>query len=658
MAQEENKSKNITKQNDTNKRIINEKKTQQKNTAGKAPAKKNTGLKLSKKGTAAKRTTQKSAPAKKPQNYERQKGTQQKKSAVQSGMQGNKNTKSANNTKKPVYAKGRIPLRIIPLGGLNEIGKNITLYEYGNDMLLVDCGMSFPDEDLPGVDSVIPDFSYIVKNKDKIRGLVVTHGHEDHIGGIPYLLKEMNIPVYGTRLTIGLISGKLKEHNLLNSAKLYSVFPGDVVKLGGFSVEFIHVNHSIPDACGFAIKCGAGTVVQTGDFKIDTTPIDDNVIDIARFAELGKEGVLALLSESTNVERPGYTQSERIVGESFSNLFRKGEGHRIIVATFSSNIHRLQQIIDEAVHCGRKVAVSGRSMINVVSVAAELGYLNVPKGVLIEVDMVKRYSPGEIVIITTGSQGEPMSALHRMAFGEHRQIGISPGDMIIISATPIPGNEKLVGKVINELIKLGANVVYEKMYDVHVSGHACQEELKLMLSIVKPTFFIPVHGEQKHLFKHAQLAQQMGIPKENVLVTDIGRVIEFKKNAMKVVDNVPAGRVLIDGLGVGDVGSVVLRERKHLAEDGLVVVTLTIDSATNEVVSGPEVITRGFVFVKESEKLVDDAREIACDTLERCYDKGIRDRGSVKAKLRDDISKFLYEKTRRSPMILPIILEI
>ncbi len=575
--------------------------------------------------------------------------------------QNNSSKKNTHNKQKKATQskmKNTLPLRIIPLGGLNEIGKNITLYEYGNDIILVDCGMLFPDEDLPGVDIVIPDFTYILNNKDKIRGMVVTHGHEDHIGAIPYLLKELNIPIYSTRLTIGLISGKLKEHNLLGSANLISVKPGDTVKLGEFSVEFIHVNHSIPDACGLAIKCGAGTVVQTGDFKIDTTPIDDNIIDIARFSELGKEGVLALLSDSTNAERPGYTQSERVVGSSFSNLFRIADGHRIIVATFSSNIHRLQQIIDEAVNCGRKVAVSGRSMINVVTIASELGYLTIPDGVLVDIDMVKKLTPGEIVIITTGSQGEPMSALHRMAHGDHRQIGIAPDDMIIISATPIPGNEKLVGKVINELIKLGANVVYEKMYDVHVSGHACQEELKLMLSVVKPQFFIPVHGEQKHLFKHANLAVQMGLPKENTLIADIGKVIELKNNSMKVVESVTAGRVLVDGLGVGDVGSVVLRDRKHLAEDGLVVITVTIDSVSGEVVSGPEVISRGFVYVRESEQLFDEVREVACDILERCFERRISDWNSIKVRLRDDTSKFLYEKTKRNPMILPIIMEI
>lgn len=550
------------------------------------------------------------------------------------------------------------PIRITPLGGLDEIGKNITLYEYDGDMFLVDCGMSFPDEETPGIDIVIPDFSYVVKNQDKIKGLVVTHGHEDHIGAIPYLLKQFNVPIYGTRLTLGLIEGKLREHRLISSAKLNVVNAGDTVKLGKFSVEFIHVNHSIPDAVALAIKCPAGTVVQTGDFKIDTTPIDDNVIDLGRFAELGKQGVLALLSDSTNAERPGYTASERLVGESFSTLFKKAEKERIIVATFSSNIHRIQQIIDEAARCGRKVAVSGRSMLNVVGVASELGYLKVPEGVLIDIDMINKYLPEQIVVVTTGSQGEPLSALHRMAFGDHRNVGIVPGDMIIISATPIPGNEKLVGKVVNELMKQGAQVVYEKMYDVHVSGHACQEELKLMLNLVKPKYFIPVHGEQKHLYKHAGLARMMGIPKENILITSIGNTVELTRRSMRLGEAVPAGRVLVDGLGVGDVGSVVLRDRKHLAEDGVIVVVMTIDGKTKEVIAGPDVISRGFVYVRESEKLLDDATEAACKAIEYCFVNGIRDWSAIKLRVRDSVSKFLYEKTRRSPMILPIIMEV
>ena len=571
---------------------------------------------------------------------------------------------AAKNTPKTAPRRPRrqsspqVPLRIVPLGGLNEIGKNITLYECGDDMFLVDCGMAFPDEEMPGIDIVIPDFTYLIKNADKIRGLVVTHGHEDHIGAIPYLLKQINIPVYGTPLTIGLIEGKLEEHKLLGSAKLNKVVPGDVVKLGCFSVELIHVNHSIPDAVGLAIKCPAGTVVQTGDFKIDTTPIDGDVIDLARFAELGKQGVLAMLSDSTNAERPGYTMSEKVVGTSFSRLFANAEGKRIIVATFSSNIHRVQQIIDEAVKCGRKVAISGRSMEKAVEVARELGYMKIPDGVIISIDLINNYLPEQLVIVTTGSQGEPMSALHRMAFSDHRKVRINPHDMIIISATPIPGNEKTVSRVINELIKLGAEVVYERMYDVHVSGHACQEELKLMLSLVKPKFFIPAHGEQKHLKKHAFLAETMGIDHNNILIADIGNVIELKKDSMKIVDGVTAGRVMVDGLGVGDVGSVVLRDRKHLAEDGIFVVVISMDRVTGEVVSGPDVISRGFVYVRESEELLTEARNIACDALEQCYISNVRDRNAIKSKVRDDISKFLYSQTKRSPMILPVIMDV
>jgi len=567
-----------------------------------------------------------------------------------------KNTKPAQKNNRPKLPPK--PIKIIPLGGLGEIGKNITLYEYDGDMFLVDCGMSFPDEDMPGIDIVIPDFTYVLENKDKIKGMVVTHGHEDHIGAIPYLLRNFNLPIYATRLTVGLIEGKLREHKLLAEAKLNTVKPGEKVILGKFTVEFIHVNHSIPDAAGFAISCPAGTVVHTGDFKIDTTPIDDYVIDIGRFAEYGKQGVLALLADSTNAERLGYTASERLVGGSFSNLFSKAEGHRIIVATFSSNIHRIQQIIDEAVNCKRKVAVSGRSMINVVTVAAELGYLNVPDNVLIDVADIKSYEPGQIVIVTTGSQGEPLSALHRIAFSDHKQIDILPGDMIIISATPIPGNEKLVSKVINELMKSGANVVYERMYDVHVSGHACQEELKLMMSVVKPKYVIPLHGEQKHLKKHADLAEQMGIPRENILISQNGAVIELSKEKMTCSELVPAGRVLVDGLGVGDVGSIVLRDRKHLSDDGIIIVAVSIDRITREVVSGPDVVSRGFVYVKESEELMREINELVYDILERCYINNMRDWNTIKTRIKDGVSKFLFTKTKRSPMVLPIIMEV
>ena len=591
-----------------------------------------------------------------------------KKSTQKKNYKKNNYTKAQKNNKKTNYKSknnssqksktSKSPLKIIPLGGLGEIGKNITLYEYEGEMLLVDCGMAFPDEDMPGIDIVIPDFSFILENKDKIKGMVVTHGHEDHIGAIPYLLREFNLPIYATRLTIGLIEGKLKEHKLLSSASLNTVKPGEVVKFGKFSVEFIHVNHSIPDASAFAIKCGAGTVVHTGDFKIDTTPIDDYVIDIPKFAELGREGVLALLADSTNAERPGYTSSEKLVGGSFSNLFKKAEGRRIIVATFSSNIHRIQQIIDEAVKCDRKVAISGRSMINVVNVASELGYLKVPQNVLIEIETIKNYTPDKIVIITTGSQGEPLSALHRMAFADHRQVAIIPGDMIIISATPIPGNEKFVDKVINELMKHGAEVVYERMYDVHVSGHACQEELKLIMSITKPKYFIPLHGEQKHLMKHGNLAEVMGIPHKNIVIGTNGAVIELSNKGIKWQDNVPAGRVFVDGLGVGDVGSIVLRDRKHLSDNGIIVVAVTIDKISREVVSGPDIVSRGFVYVKESEDLMNEIDDVVCDILERCYINNIRDWATIKTKIKDGVSRFLFTRTKRSPMVLPVIMEV
>lgn len=571
---------------------------------------------------------------------------------------GNKNYSKKSAPKKNTQKIKALPFNIIPLGGIDEIGKNITAYEYGEDIIIVDCGMSFPDEDMPGIDIVIPDFSYLVQNSDRIKGLIVTHGHEDHIGAIPYLLKNINVPIYATPLTLGLIEGKLREHRLLESAKLIRVKPRDTVTLGAFSVEFIHVNHSVPDAVAVAVKTPAGTVVQTGDFKIDTTPIDGEMIDLARFAELGSEGVLALLSDSTNADRPGYTPSERLVGETFANLFRKAEGKRIIVATFSSNIHRMQQIIDQADRYGRKVAISGRSMINAVAVASELGYLNVPEGTLIEMESIRKYTPDQTVIITTGSQGEPMSALHRMAFGDHRQVSVNPGDMIIISATPIPGNEKLVDKVINELLKLGAEVVYERMYDVHVSGHACQEEQKLLLGIVKPKYFIPVHGEKKHLVKHAATALSMGFKKENILIPQNGKVIEFYGGGMKEAGTVPAGRVLVDGLGVGDVGSIVLRDRKHLSEDGVVVIALSLDSVSREVVSGPEVITRGFVYVKESEALLSGATDVACDILEQCYLQNIKDWNQIKNRLRDGVSRYINETTGRSPMIIPIILTV
>lgn len=562
---------------------------------------------------------------------------------------------------KPAPGKSKAepkPIKVSFLGGLNEVGKNMTLFEYGEDMFLVDCGLAFPDQDMLGVDLVLPDFTYVERNADRIRGIVITHGHEDHIGGLPYLLKVLNVPVYGTKLTIGLIQGKLREHGLLNSASLNVIKPSDVITLGGFTVEAIHVNHSIPDALGLAIRCEGGTIVHTGDFKIDTTPIDGGMMDLGRLAEIGQEGVLCLMSDSTNAERPGFTESERKVGESFETLFRKAGNNRIIVATFSSNIHRVQQIMNVAASLGRKVALVGRSLENVVSISAELGYLNIPEGIVIDINMINRYPADKLVIITTGSQGEPMSALTRMAFSDHRKVEIHPNDYVIISATPIPGNEKTVSRVVNELMKLGADVVYEKMYEVHVSGHACQEELKMIMGIVKPKYFIPVHGELKHLRKHAGLALSMGIPKENILIADNGRVAEISKKALRCTSTVPAGRVFVDGYGVGDVGSVVLRDRKHLAQDGLVIVAVCIDRESGMIVSGPDVVTRGFVYVKESEELINAAREVAVEAIEAQTDGGYFDWNSIKASLRDEISHLMYERTKRSPMILPVIMEV
>ncbi|MCM1523481.1 MAG: ribonuclease J [Ruminococcus sp.] len=552
----------------------------------------------------------------------------------------------------------RIPLKIIPLGGLNEIGKNMTVFECGNDMFIVDCGLAFPDSDMPGVDLVIPDFTYVEQNASKIRGIVITHGHEDHIGGLAYLLKKINIPVYATRLTVGLIEGKLKEHNLFSQTKLNVVTPRQTVKMGCMAVEFIRVNHSIPDAVGLAIHTPAGIVIHTGDFKVDYTPIDGGIIDLARFGELGNRGVLALMADSTNAERPGHTASERKVGESFERLFVKAEGKRIIIATFASNIHRIQQIINNAVKNDRKVAVFGRSMLNVISAAMELGYLSVPDGVIIDIEAMNTYPADKIVLITTGSQGEPMSALTRMAMNEHRSVTITPMDYIIISANPIPGNEKFVTKVVNELLKAGAEVVYESMYDVHVSGHACQEELKLIMALSRPKFFIPVHGEYKHLKKNAGLAYSLGIPESSVVIGEIGDVIETDGASMNVTGKVPAGKVLVDGLGVGDVGSIVLRDRKHLAEDGLIVVVATIESESNTILAGPDILSRGFVYVRESEEMMEAAKDVLKKTLEECLTGGVRDWNSIKSGLRDALSDYIYMKTKRSPMILPIIEEI
>ncbi len=590
----------------------------------------------------------------KPKQNKAKKNTAGKKQAVKNTNKSSK-AKTQQNKKTKAPKKPEIGVKIAFLGGLNEVGKNMTLYECGEDMILVDCGLSFPEPDMLGVDLVIPDFTYVEENADKIKGIFITHGHEDHIGGLAYLLKRVNIPVYGTKLTIGLIENKLSEHKILDIAKLNVIKPKDKVKLGCFEVEAIHVNHSIPDALALAINSPAGLILQTGDFKIDTTPIDGDVMDLARIAKLGEKGVLCMLSDSTNAQRPGFTASEKTVGESFERLFQKADGKRLIVATFASNIHRVQQIIDVAKSVGRKVALSGRSLENVVETASRLGYLNVPEGLLVSIDMLSRYPDDKLVIITTGSQGEPMSALYRMAFSEHRRVEIGSGDYVIISATPIPGNEKTVGKVVDELLKRGAEVVYEKMYDVHVSGHACQEELKLMLSLAKPKFFIPVHGEQKHLRKHAQLAESMNIAPGNIFIVDNGRQIELTKRKMTVLENVPAGKVFVDGYGVGDVGNAVIRERKRLAEDGLIIISAVIEKETGMLISGPDIVSRGFVYVRDSEQLIAEAKLVAQIAIDECVYEGRIDWGTIRNRIRDDISHLLYERTKRSPMVLSII---
>ncbi|SHJ44496.1 ribonuclease J [Hathewaya proteolytica DSM 3090] len=553
--------------------------------------------------------------------------------------------------------KDKEKLKIIPLGGLNEIGKNLTVFEYKNEIVVVDCGLKFPDDDMLGIDVVIPDVTYLLKNKDKVKGIFLTHGHEDHIGALPYVLRQLNVPVYGTKLTIGMVESKLKEYSLVDSVTLRVIKPKDVVKLDNISIEFIKTNHSIADSVAIAIHTPIGVVLHTGDFKIDYTPIDGSVADLARFAELGNEKVLVMLSDSTNVERPGYTMSERTVGESFRELFAKADG-RIIVATFASNIHRIQQIVEEAEKGGRKVAVSGRSMENIVSVAMELGYLNTEEGTLITVDEVDKYPDDKIIIITTGSQGEPMSALTRMAASEHKKINIKKGDRVIISASPIPGNEKLVSKVINQLFKKGADVIYDVLADVHVSGHACQEELKLMYTLVKPKFFIPVHGEFRHLKQHAELIQRLGIKAENTLIGDNGDIIEVTEDSIKKNGSVMYGQVFVDGLGVGDVGNIVLRDRKHLSQDGILTVVVTIERDTGKVIAGPDIISRGFVYVRESEDLIEEVKEKVRCVLKGCEESNIKEWSTIKSNVKDVLRSFLYEKTKRNPMILPIIVEV
>ena len=549
-------------------------------------------------------------------------------------------------------------LKIISLGGLAEIGKNMTVFEYGDDIVVIDAGMGFPDDEMLGVDLVIPDISYLVKNADKIRGILITHGHEDHIGAIPYVLSQINAPIYGTRLSLGIIEGKLDENPPPFEPELYTVEAGDVINLGVFKAEFVHVNHSIADASAISLKTPMGTIFHTGDFKLDVSPIDGKMMDVARIGEIGKNGVTMLLCESTNAERGGFTPSERTVGFSLERIFNQYEGHRLIIATFSSNIHRVQQIINASAAHGRKVAVLGRSMTNVIGAAAELGYMDLGEGVLIDVADIKRYRPEEITLITTGSQGEPMSALYRIAFDGHDKVKITPNDVVVLSSSAIPGNEKLVGKIINALVKNGVKVVHDSAEEVHVSGHACREELKLMMALTKPKYFMPIHGEYRHLYANKELAEFMGIPSENIFISDVGRVLEIDRKGARFAGEVTAGNVLVDGSGVGDIGSVVLRDRKHLSEDGLVVVVATADLHGRYIVSGPDIVSRGFVYVKESEELMAKARKVAELALEKVISKGGKDFAAIKNAVRDDLTKFFFKETKRKPMILTIIMGV
>ena len=549
-------------------------------------------------------------------------------------------------------------LKIIPLGGLHEVGKNITVFEYENEIIVVDCGLSFPEDDMLGVDLVIPDITYLQRNVDKIKGLIITHGHEDHIGSVPYLLKQINIPVYAPKLAMGLIRNKLEEHRILRSSTLIEVTQGEKIKFGkNFEVEFIRSTHSIPDSVMLAIKTPVGTILHTGDFKVDYTPIDGKIMDFGRIAELGNEGILALMSDSTNAERKGFTMSESSIGPVFDNLF-DGCTKRIVVATFASNVHRVQQIVSSAVKYKRKIAICGRSMINMIMTAKELGYIDCPDDIFIDIDTMSTYNDEQLVIITTGSQGETMSALTRMAAGDHRKVKITPNDLVIISANPIPGNEKSVSKVIDDLMQIGAEVVYSALADVHVSGHACQEEQKLIFALSKPKFFIPVHGEYRQLKAHGETAQMMGIPAKNIVMMENGRIVELDENDIKLGGMVPNGRVLVDGLGVGDVGNIVLRDRQHLSQDGLIVIVLTMDSSTGEVVAGPDVISRGFVYVRESENLMDDVKNVVRHEIRKCEEKGVRDWSTIKSTVRENLRDYIFTKTKRNPMIIPIIMEV
>lgn len=567
-----------------------------------------------------------------------------------------RNYRKGGTKNQSIFKKSNI--KIIPLGGLHEIGKNITVFEYEDEIIVVDCGISFPEDDMLGVDLVIPDITYLIKNQEKIKGMVITHGHEDHIGGIPYFLKQINVPIYATRLAAGLINNKLEEHKLLRSTEMHIINQGETIKLGNnFKIEFIRSSHSIPDSVMLAITTPSGTILHTGDFKVDYTPIDGQLMDFGRIAELGQQGILALMSDSTNAERKGFTMSERSVGDVFDKLFQNCS-KRIVVATFASNVHRIQQIVNSAVKYGRKIAVCGRSMINIITTSIELGYIKCPENIFIDIDMIGSYTDDQLVIITTGSQGEPMSALTRMAAGDHRKVKITPNDLIIISATPIPGNEKYVSKVIDDLMQLGAEVVYSALADVHVSGHACQEEQKLIMALAKPKYFIPVHGEYRQLRAHSETAQLMGIDKDNIFMLTNGKVLEMNEYEAKFTGTVPSGRVLVDGLGVGDVGNIVLRDRQHLAQDGLIIIVLTMDSSTGEVVAGPDVISRGFVYVRESENLMDDVKSVVRHEISKCEERGIRDWSTIKSTVKENLRDYIFIKTKRNPMIIPIIMEV
>ena len=572
------------------------------------------------------------------------------------GTTTNQRRKTTRNTNKSIFKKSK--LKIIPLGGLHEIGKNITVFEYENEIIVVDCGLSFPEDDMLGIDLVIPDITYLEKNVDKIKGLVITNGHEDHIGSIPYLLKKINVPIYATKLTVGLIKNKLEEHKLLRTTELHEVTQGETVKLGkNFKVEFIRSSHSIPDSVMLGITTPAGTILHTGDFKVDFTPIDGKIMDFGRIAELGEQGILALMSDSTNSERKGFTMSESSVGEVFDKLFLHCT-KRIVVATFASNVHRVQQIVNAAIKYNRKIAVCGRSMINMITTARELGYIECPENLFIDIDMIKNYTDEQLVIITTGSQGEPMSALTRMAAGDHRKVKITPNDLVIISATPIPGNEKFVSKVIDDLMQIGAEVVYSALEDVHVSGHACQEEQKLIIALAKPKYFIPVHGEYRQLIAHSETAQSMGIDKDNIIMLQNGRILEINEDSAEFTGTVQSGRVLVDGLGVGDVGNIVLRDRQHLSQDGLIIIVLTMDGSTGDVIAGPDVISRGFVYVRESENLMDDVKTVVRHEVKKCEEKEIRDWSTIKTTVRENLRDYIFAKTKRNPMIIPIIMEV